>query len=459
MKYFNQITVKITLLLVLILTSCDSFIEVDMPQSQLTGTSVFTDVSTATAAVADIYARMREGGVATGTASGLSSLMSNYSNEFTFFGTNTDLESFNRHTLVPSNYYLSNLWNTTYGQIYAANAVIEGLEKATAIKEIDRNTLKGEALFIRAYLYFNLVNLFGDIPYATTTDYATNATLFKATVEQVNQKIIDDLLLSEKLLPENYPTEERVRANKSVVIALLARVYLYNEEWEQAALQAEKVIVNPLYRWEENPATVFLKNSPSIIFSLHPGIAGLNTKDARTFVFSSGPPSKSVLSNAFLNNFETGDLRKKLWTRTITNGTNSWTHTYKYKKTTNTGTSQEYTILFRLAEQYLIRAEARAQLGNISGAQQDVNKIRNRAGLANTTATTPVSLVGAVLQERKMELFTEQGLRWFDLKRTGLANSILEATQPNWKSNQIILPLPESELLLNNNLLPQNTGY
>ena len=112
-----------------------------------------------------------------------------------------------------------------------------------------------------------------------------------------------------------------------------------------------------------------------------------------------------------------------------------------------------------MAEQYLIRAEARAQLGNISGAQQDVNKIRNRAGLSNTTSTTPVSLVVAVLQERKMELFTEQGLRWFDLKRTGLANSILEATQPNWKSNQIILPLPESELLLNNNLLPQNTGY
>ncbi|MNR31887.1 SusD family protein [compost metagenome] len=107
----------------------------------------------------------------------------------------------------------------------------------------------------------------------------------------------------------------------------------------------------------------------------------------------------------------------------------------------------------------MIRAEARAHLGNVSGAQTDLNKIRRRAGLSDTPADTQSELLAAILKERQVELFTELGHRWFDLKRFGLANEVLGAHKTAWNSTDILWPLPQSELLLNENLLPQNPGY
>lgn len=444
---------------ILSLTSCESFIEVDAPLSQLIGANAFNEVTTANAALSDIYAQMRENGVVTGLNSGGTSLLGNYTDELDFYGTNTQIMAFNNHTLVPSNTLISGLWNTTYGQIYSANALLAGVKNSALINGEDRNRLLGEALFIRAYLHFYLLNIFGEIPYVTTTDYSVNTTIGKLDESQLYQNIIADLSEAKGLLPETYPSEERVRPNKSVVTAMLARVYLYSEDWPLAEAHATAVIENPLYTWEENLSSVFLKDSPSTIWSLHAGIAGLNTKDARTFVFTSGPPIRPALSVNLLNAFESGDLRKNNWTRTITKGAASWAHAFKYKKTTNTVTSQEYTILMRLAEQYLIRSEARVYLGNLSGAQDDLNKIRSRAGLPNTTANTPAKLIDAIIQERRAELFLEQGHRWFDLKRAGKADAVLSPLKPEWKSTQVVLPLPEAELLLNKNLLPQNAGY
>ncbi|MDO5969574.1 RagB/SusD family nutrient uptake outer membrane protein, partial [Flavivirga aquimarina] len=121
--------------------------------------------------------------------------------------------------------------------------------------------------------------------------------------------------------------------------------------------------------------------------------------------------------------------------------------------------SEEYPVVFRLAEQYLIRAEARAELGKISEAQSDLNVIRNRAGLGNTTASTKEALRDAILDERQVELFTERGHRWFDLKRRGEAADVLAPLKPSWQDTDVLFPIPESELLLNPNLLPQNDGY
>lgn len=112
-----------------------------------------------------------------------------------------------------------------------------------------------------------------------------------------------------------------------------------------------------------------------------------------------------------------------------------------------------------MEEQYLIRAEARAYQVNISGAQEDLNIIRNRAGLSDTSATTQQDLLSAILQERRLELFTEIGHRWFDLKRTGQAGTVLAPLKPAWQERNLLLPIPETELILNPNLQPQNPGY
>ncbi|WP_291127590.1 RagB/SusD family nutrient uptake outer membrane protein [Flavobacterium sp. UBA7682] len=439
--------------------SCSDFTEVDTPQSQLTTPDVYQNVETAEAAVSDIYAHIRELGMVSGTLGGVSVLLSCYTDEMQFTAQNPEITQFYDHTMVPSNGLLKPLWANTYTEIYAANMVLEGLADATAISTADRERLTGEAYFLRAYLHFYLTNVFGDIPYVTTTNYVTNATIGKTPADEVVQKVTVDLLLAESLLTNTYPSTERVRANKATVQALLARVYLYREDWTNAAAKATAVIDNPTYVWVNNPATEFLRASTSTILALHPGTPGLNAKDGRTFIYSSGPPSKPFLSPQFVASFETGDLRRTNWVRTVTTGGVNWYMSYKYKKTGATATSEEYTILFRLPEQYLIRAEAYAQLNNVSGAQADINKIRTKAGLLATTAVTQTDLLAAVAKERKYELFTEQGHRWFDLKRTGQAAPVLSPIKPNWEATDLLFPLPAAELLLNNNLLPQNPGY
>lgn len=451
--------IQLIALLIICCFACESFTEVDTPQSQLTTPAVFENANTADAAMADIYARLREDGMVTGTLGGLSSLMGNYTDEMQYTGSNIEIAQFTNHTIVPSNSLITSLWNGTYGEIYAANLMLEGLKNSVTMTADDKARLSGEAMFIRAYLHFYLVNLFGDVPYITTTDYSLNAVATKSSEEQVWKNIITDLTEAESLLPIAYPSQEKVRVNKAVATAFLARVYLYRQDWAKAAAKATAVIENPDYTWVENPALEFLRRSTATIWALHPGTPGLNTKDARTFIFSSGPPSKPSLSATFVSQFEVGDLRRTQWVRTVSNSSGIWYSSYKYKKPLGTAASEEYTILFRLAEQYLIRAEAFANLNNISGAQSDINKIRSKAGLPPTTASSQLTLLQAVAKERRFELFTEQGHRWFDLKRTGKASEVLSPVKPGWKDTQLILPLPYTELLLNGNLLPQNPGY
>ncbi|MBP4139784.1 RagB/SusD family nutrient uptake outer membrane protein [Flavobacterium cupreum] len=443
----------------LTLSACESFTEVGTPQSQLTTPAVFESINTADAAMGDIYARLREDSMVAGTLNGLSSLLSNYSDEMQYTGSSIEIMQFNNHTITPSNSLITGLWNSTYSQIYAANLMLEGLQNSTALTDNEKARLSGEALFIRGYLHFYLINIFGDVPYITTTDYVANSVTSKTPHEQVWQNIIADLTQAETLLPVEYPSQEKVRVNKAVAAAFLARIYLYREDWANAAAKATAVIDNPNYIWVDDTSQEFLRESTATIWALHPGTPGLNTKDARTFIFSSGPPSKPSLAASFVTGFESGDLRRTQWVRTVSNSSGSWYSSYKYKKPLGTASSEEYTILFRLAEQYLIRAEANAHLSNISDCQADLNKIRNRAGLSNTTASTETELLEAIAKERRFEFFTEQGHRWFDLKRTGKATEVLSPIKSGWEDTQIILPLPQSELLLNGNLLPQNPGY
>lgn len=441
------------------LFSCEEFTEVDLPKSQLTGEAVFQNTATANAALADLYARLRESGFVSGKSLNGTVLMANYADDLDFYGNDNDSEQFNVHTISPANSLLSQLWNNGYSQIYAANALIDGVRNSTAITGEAHDRFIGEALFIRAYLHFYMTNLFGSIPYITTTDYKVNASIDKTAQSEVYNLILGDLAQAESLLPLAYPTAERVRINKGVVIAFQSRVHVYAGNWTEAEASATETINNPDYVWQPDPALVFLKDSPAIIWSFHPGISGLNTNDARTFALSDGPPIKPALSNNLYNAFEVGDLRKTLWIKTVTDGAESYYQAFKYKQESITAVSEEYTILFRLEEQYLIRSEARAHLGNIAGAQADLNMTRNRAGLPNTTAANETQLLAAVLNERRFEFFTEQSHRWFDLRRTGNAATALAGIKPGWSDTDELLPIPSIELTLNSNLLPQNPGY
>lgn len=464
MKYYKHIQIGIIIIFILTmclwLNSCESFTEVELPQSQLTGTAVFEDVTTATAALSNCYAQLRESGILSGNPDGLSNGMGNYADELTYYGSSSSsIEDFYNHTVLSSNASVATFWNSGYNQIYAVNALMEGLEKTTAISSEDRNRLMGEAFFLRGFLHFYLLNLYGDIPYINTTDYRSNSRVSRMPENEVYQKIIADVMQSKTLLTDTYTTVERIRPNKATASALLARIYLYTGAWQKAEEEATLVInTTALYHCEADLDKVFLKDSPSVIWQLHPGISGLNTHDAHTFIFSSGPPPIASVSDNLITAFENGDQRKNHWLGSVTDGTQTWYYPYKYKQIANTGTSQEYAIVLRLEEQYLIRAEARAHQNNLIGAKEDLNTIRQRVGLAATTADTPENLLAATLQERRAELFTELGQRWFDLKRTEQADAVLGILKPGWKSTDKWLPLPATELLLNKNL-HQNPGY
>src|SRR5690606_18172956 len=133
-------------------------------------------------------------------------------------------------------------------------------------------------------------------------------------------------------------------------------------------------------------------------------------------------------------------------------------HVYKYRTLGNTSTSLEYSILLRLEEQYLIVAEAAAELNNWDLCNEMINVLRLRAGLGNIVISTKETALDAILKERRIEFLCEYGHRFYDLKRRKKLTELV-ISKPNWQPNFALLPLPENELLLNPNLLPQNKGY
>src|SRR5690606_34717045 len=127
---------------------------------------------------------------------------------------------------IASDVLVSRIWNSSYNLVYMANAAIEGLEASQTLPEEIKSQLLGEVLFIRAMTHFYLVNLFGDVPYITTTDYEVNRQVSRMQENLVYDNILIDLADAKALLGDTYVSGERIRANKHVVSALLARVYL-----------------------------------------------------------------------------------------------------------------------------------------------------------------------------------------------------------------------------------------
>lgn len=440
---------------------CNDFVDVDLPPSQLTSEIVFRETSSADAAMSDVYAKLRDQGIINGSIDGMTSQLGSYADELRFFGNSSATGSyFYNNNLLPTTRTIGDWWRNSYSVIYACNAIIEGLKSSKEIPQDAKDRITGEALFVRSLQYFYLANLYGPIPLITDTDYKQNSIVQRQAIATVCATIEADLLVAINFMPEKYRDALRVRPNKGAARALLARVYLYEGKWEEAGNHASEVLNNPLYKWEPDLNKVFLKESTATIFQLMPSVAGGNTIESTVFYFTSGPPSRVALSQTIMSSFEPGDQRLAKWIVPVTKVTGGpYYRPFKYKNNTNTGTSVEYSIVLRLAETYLIRAEALARQGSLKNALSDLNFIRNNAGLPSSTATTQQEIINAILHERQVELFTEQGHRFFDLKRTGNLDIVLKLVKPNWNTSDALMPLPESELLLNPALSPQNLGY
>ncbi len=438
---------------------CKKLIQIPPPQDQILAPTVFADSATATSAIDGVYSKIMSFNLQL-TNGAMSVFPGLSADEIYNTSPSTSLDPFTNNA-IPVNEATTiwnRLWKWGYTSIYQANACIEGIKNSTGLSAATRAQLTGETEFIRALCYFYLVNLFGNVPLVTSTDYKLNESMPRTASDKVYQQIVLDLKDAQNLLNIDYPTSAPVRANKWAATALLARVYLYQKNWQQAENAASEVINSGSYSLVTDLNQVFLANSPEAILQFIPVNQGFNTAEGYSFIpFSTNSKPTYAINPYLLNAFEPGDLRKTIWLKSNTINGQAYYYPYKYKIRFSF-TITEYNMVLRLAEQYLIRAEARAQQDNITDAQADLDIIRNRAGLPSTTANDKLSLLLAIEHERQVELFCEWGHRWFDLKRTGKIDEVLGKEKNNWAPTAALYPIPLTEIK-RNPFLTQNPGY
>lgn len=451
--------------------SCESFVEIDTPNFQITTEAVFKDDETAIAAVKGLYNQLYHNNtgfsngwensitVLAGLSGGLISPRSTLHTKFSPYSQH-EINTLNN----PAASANLNLWSSAYNIIYLTNSVIKGLEGSTKISADIKNKLIGQALFIRAFTYFYLVNLYGDVPLLLTTDYRVNTIAFRTSTNEIWSQIEADLDQSISLLNNQteYNEGQRIWVNKFVAMALQARVCLFLEKWSKAEELSSKVIENSSsYELLEDLNQVFLKNSKETIWQISPikgsSIYPTNTNEATVFIIYPrfGRPFGSIeLSNSLIAEFESFDKRKSDW---IGQSNDILYYPYKYKVRNFYGDPTEYSMVIRFAEQFLIRAEARTYLNNLNGALVDLNKIRTRAGLDEFESESKEIILESIYKERKKELSSEWGHHWFDLKRTKRAQIIFKDNH-TWEDTDLFYPIPEEERMKNPNL-SQNLGY
>ncbi len=459
----KQIVLKqIGLAMIMLSTACKGFVEIDAPKDQIPSEKIYLNDELATSAIRGIYSQMMTSiSFASGGVGSVTVLAGRSADDYTDYTTAGGLQ-FSTNNLSPTNSELQNgLWQSPYKIIYYANSALEGLEVSTHVTAAVKTQLAAEAKFIRAFCYFYLTNLFGNIPLLLTTDYRVNAAASSTAKEIVYQQIIKDLTEASQELSESYPTTERVRPNKFAAMALLARTYLYREDWLNAEKFSTAVIEqDKVYKILDDLNQVFLKNSFEAIFQMPSGSNNINTREGQLFILNTAPGAATnvILNEQLVNDFETSDRRLASWVGKFSNSSGTWHYPFKYKVKTNT-TVTEYSMVLRLAEQYLIRAEARAMLGKYEDAGDDLDVIRKRAGLGKLSFDKAPDLLMAIEKERRHEFFAEWAHRWLDLKRTKRAAAVLGPVKtPNWQDTDVLYPIPASERSKNTNL-EQNKDY
>lgn len=442
-----------------IMLSCKKFIDIPAPQTQIQTSEVFSNDQAATTSLMGLYSLMQQSSLDISNG-GVTVYCGLTADEILNTAANADLDGYANNTISISSAGLNRFWNVGYKRIYQTNAILEGLEKSSTLTDSVKNQLRGETLSVRSLMYFYLVNLFGDVPLLLTTDYDYNRLAHRSSTDDIYSQVTKDLIEAKTLLKESYPSPNRARQNKWTAASLLARIYLYRKDWAKAEAEATDVIGSGIYSLNNNLGNVFLATSNETIWQLMPISTNNNTAEGNVFNPSSVTTRPTYAIRPSLTSaFETNDQRKANWIKSTVVSSVTYNYPNKYKVRTGAPPYTEYYIVFRVAELYLIRAEARNRQGNISGAKDDLNKIRNRAGLPNVVSTDGSVITSAIEKERQVELFCEWGHRWLDLKRSNRANDILSIIkQPDWQSTDVLFPIPLHEIETNPSLV-QNPGY
>ncbi len=383
-------------------------------------------------------------------------------------GTFTDFNELGNKNITPANTLVGTLWNNIYYTVYLANFIEENIDGVARVSQAEKERLLAEAKFCRAYAYFIAAHSFGDVPNVTTTDVETNRSISRAPQREILDRVLADYTAALTVLPLRWDADNATLnkqfATKNAVRAGLARYHLYEGNWAAAEQYADTIINSRLQSIDSSYVTVISTefDSESIFELAYANSSSDDPGTSTTGLNNILVGRREVIpSNSYVQeiiNVNAGTRRATIvFNPSNQQGRdNGWTVT-KYG-TPDQGNNN--ITVFRLAEMYLIRAEARAQQNRItgnSGALSDVNTLRIRAKAPLAAFSTQAAALNSIETERLYELSFE-GHRWFDLKRTGRLNAVMNAFSTRWHEKYNLWPIPQTEIQTNRQLV-QNTGY
>ncbi len=487
----KKLLILSTIMAALFLASCDDFLDIE-PSSQSiavdnsgTDSVYFKSASEVEAALAGAYSDFKNeywqlDNMVNGDAQ---------SDDAYAGGDNPDNFQIDEFKLVATNRNVSRDWAYLYSTIGKCNTVLNNLDAVTdpALTSDRKEEIRGEAAFIRAYMYFQLVQLWGDVPLQLQEVKTISAELLeeiypiifpaRSPQAEVYAQIIADLETA--LTRVRVAAPDKGYATVGAVNAMLAKVYATQEphDWNKVLQYCDAVIAGP-YSLLPNYDQLWLntnENSTESIFEINYS-GGSSDGNWGTKIFRGLDWKKFNLpSNDLVAAFdEEGDNTRKNASIIFVDITGKWSDEHwpqthypfinKWRNF-NEGSDQNY-IFIRLADILLLKAEALNETGDQAGAAEIVNQIRARVGLAPTTASSQADMRLAIEKERRLELAFE-GHRWYDLKRTGRAIEVMNNETIDHTGNlvgyqltteRLYWPIPQAELDKNSKLV-QNEGY
>ncbi len=429
-------------------TSCNKYLEL-YPNDAIPSTQAIVDAGTARAAIIGTYDRLQ--GYQAGDYPTLGTMPAD---NVVFNGTLSQYLQLDQNAIPTDNVTTVSAYQGLYRVINSANSVIAWVPGVSdpALGETEKNTILGEAYFLRALAYFDLARGWGgvQVQLQPTADLDVIKGIKRSSLQGTYDQVLEDLKAAEPLLNDDANT--RNRAQKSTVYALRARLHLYRKEWDLAETYATLVINNSKYELVKPYNTFFTApfQSRESIFELAYNNNDRNGYWNLWYPSSLGgqytlKPSDAIVTK--LNDPNTGGARN-----TLIAGSGNSVYGVLYN---TAGLNVDPSYVIRIAELYLIRAEARAQQDNLDDALEDLNTIRERAEVPAFSSTDKAAVLLAIEEENSVE-FAFEAHRWFDLVRTERAGEVLGVTDRNFW----LFPLPYQDVLSDPDLEGKNNpGY
>lgn len=468
-------------------TGCSNdYLDVDQTESISTSDlELFNNDAGAATFVTAIYSKFLDWNMTSFSWIGLSSIASDDADKGSSPGdTGSDKDVMDALTYNPSSPSTSEIFAANYEGINRCNQALSIIPQLDKADPALRARLLGEAKFLRAFMYFTLVKTYGGVPIIDhlpnpSSDEDRIMQLTRKSSEEIYAYIESDLNDAIAVLPNKsaYSAAEKGRASKGAAYALLAKVNLYQKNWQKVVDNCNLVTG---YSIVPDYASMFRlagENDAESIFEIQgtgstpaKGISGYsNTQGARGaggWGWGFNTPSQSLV-----NAYEAGDVRKNA--TIIFRGTTLYdgrvvpttveNERYNYKAYSSAYTDAWETDVnikyLRYAEVVLMKAEALNELGQTSEAIPLLNQIRNRAGLGNTPAVSKADVRTAIWKERRVEMAFEHD-RFFDLVRTGQAVAAFAVDGKTFVAGKHeLFPLPQAFITQAKGLSIQNPGY